>query len=123
MDPVEAGEIDVTTIHDVDRRWLEAELIEDVDVVNSSRGNNDKGGNASTQIEKGMEFDGGLVFAKLGPGKERQTEIDGGGVQSVDRLVEFHSESVVGVEFSGDANEHLGKVGINLPRTCLVGVG
>lgn len=123
MDPVEAGEVDITTIHNVNRRWLEPELIEDVDIVNFRRSNNDKGGNASPQIQKGMEFDAGLVLAKLGPGKQRQTEINGGGVQSVNRLVEFHSEIVVDVEFSGDTNEYLGEVGINLPRACFVGIG
>ena len=120
---MKTGEIDVATIHHIDGSRFEDEIVEDVDVVNSSWSNDDKGRNVPSQIEQGVKFDGGLALSKLRPGKKRKTEIDGGGVQSIYGLIEFQSEIVVAVELSGDPNEHLCKVCIDPPRSSLVGVG
>ena len=70
-----------------------------------------------------MQLDGTLVAAKLGPGEQRQTQIDGGRVEGIDGLRQLHSERLVAVEIAGAADQHLGKVAVNAPVAHLVGVG
>jgi len=70
-----------------------------------------------------VQLDGALAAAKLAPGEERQTQIDGGGVEGVHALAQLHPERFVAVEVAGHANQHLRKVGINPPVAKLVGVG
>jgi len=98
MEFVKASEIDITPVHQIGGARFEEELVEDVDIVNSPMSNNNKGGNAPAQIQEHVKFDGGLVFPKFRPREKSETEIDGGGVQSVSRLVEFQPEIVVVVD-------------------------
>jgi len=120
---VKATEVDITAIHHVDGARFEEKSVEDIDVVNSAGSNNDKGGNASAQIQERVEFDGGFVFPKFRPRKKGETKVDGGGVQRVNRLVEFQPKIVVGVKLPGDADKDLGEVGVDAPRPILVGIG
>ena len=104
MEFVKASEIDITPVHQIGDARFEEELVEDVDIVNSPMSNNNKGGNAPVQIQERVKFDGGFVFPKFRPREKSETEIDGGGVQSVSRLVEFQPEIVVGVGESAVRN-------------------
>jgi hypothetical protein len=70
-----------------------------------------------------MKFDSRLVFAEPGPGKTRQTEVDGRGVESVNGLTQIDAKIVVGIQGSGDFDQHLSKVGIDFPGPVLVRVG
>ncbi len=70
-----------------------------------------------------MELDRPLPGTEVGPGKEREAEIDRGGVQGVDRLLELHAEAVLGVEAPGLVDQHLGEVGVDPPVALLVGDG
>jgi len=74
-------------------------------------------------LEQGVELDAAFGPAELGPGKERETKIDGGGVERISSSVEFQTEVGADVQWSGDLNQTLGEVGINSPVACLVGVG
>ncbi len=97
--------------------------VEDVDVVQFSVGNLNKCGDRATQIEQGVHLDGGLVGSKPGPGEQRQAEVDGGGVQGIDGVVEIETERLVGLPGAGDADQHLSEVGEDVPVVRLVGVG
>ena len=77
----------------------------------------------ATQIEQGVHLDGGLVGSKPGPGEQRQAEVDGGGVQGIDGVVEIETERLVGLPGAGDADQHLSEVGEDVPVVRLVGVG
>ena len=123
MEFVKASEIDITPVHQIGDARFEEELVEDVDIVNSPMSNNNKGGNAPVQIQERVKFDGGFVFPKFRPREKSETEIDGGGVQSVSRLVEFQPEIVGVVEPPGNTNQDLGEVGVDPPRPGFVGVG
>ena len=50
------------------------------------------GRNAAAQVQQGMQFDGAFLAAELRPGKQRQAQIDGGGVEGIDGLVQLHAE-------------------------------
>ena len=70
-----------------------------------------------------MQFDSGLVTAKLGPREKREAEIYGGGVQCISILFQFDSKGFVGVKSQSLLNQHLSKVGEDAPVAFFVGVG
>ena len=78
---------------------------------------------AAAQVEQGVQFHRSFVFAKLGPGKKRQTQIDRGGVERVNSLGQLSAEAVVGVERSGAGNQHLREVGVDAPIAYRVRMG
>ena len=75
------------------------------------------------QVEQRVHFHRTFVAAKLRPGKQRQAEIDGGGIQCVHAVVEIHADGIGGVERPGDADQDLSEVGKDASVTRLVGVG
>ena len=87
MDGIKAPEIEISTIDNVKGSWFEGHLIEDVDIMNLAVGDNDEGRNTSAEVQKSMQFHSGFVDSKLGPREKGQTQIDGGGVQSVGGLI------------------------------------
>ena len=121
MDDIKAIEIQITTIDNVKGSWFESQL-KDVDVVNLAMSDNDEGRDTPPQVQKGMQFHSALVGSELGPREKGETQIDGGGVQSIGGLIQFDSEGIVGVEATSLANEDLGKVGIDSPISDLVGM-
>jgi len=70
-----------------------------------------------------MEFHRALAFPELGPWKKRQTEVDGGRVQGINRLIQFDTEGIGGVKLSGFCDYDLSEIGINPPIPALIGVG
>lgn len=70
-----------------------------------------------------MELDCGLSFPEARPGKQRQAQIDGGGIERIDGLLQFHAEAVLGIEPAGHLNQRQGEVLVNAPVAPLVGIG
>src|SRR5437879_13602816 len=56
-----------------------------------------------------------LVLTKLGPRKEREAKIDGGGVQSIQTLIQIDIDRIARIERARDSNQDLRKVGIDSP--------
>ena len=122
MNPMPAGEVEIAAIHDVKRTGFPDELVEDVDVMNTASGNNDHGGKVALERQQGVEFDGGLVLSKRGPRKQRETEVNGGGVQRIGGGLEFEAEGFLGVERRGLLDENVGEVGEDAPVAIFVGI-
>ena len=123
VDRVKAGIIEVASIHEIDRPWFEEEFVEQNDLVSLARSHENTGRNVAPQVEQRMHFDRTFAFAKLGPRKQREAKVDGGGVQGVNRLLQVDSERFVGIEGTGLGNEHFGKVLVDAPIALLVGFG
>ena len=70
-----------------------------------------------------MQFHGGFGLAEVRPGEHGQTQVDGGAVEGIDRIVEFQPQVFVGIQGSGQANQGVGEVGVEAPVALLVGVG
>ena len=70
-----------------------------------------------------MEFDGGLVLAKRGPRKERETEVNGGGVQRISGGLKFKAKRFIGVKRGGLPDEDLGEIGKDAPVAMFIGIG
>src|SRR4051812_40313836 len=77
--------------------------------------------NVAAQVEQRVEFDRAFVFAELGPGKKREAQIDGSGIEGVDSLVQRQAETVAQIKFSRLSDQHLRKVGVNAPVARRVG--
>ena len=123
VDAMPAGEVEVAAIHDVERAGIPDQLIEDVDVMHTASGDNDDGGKVALESQQGVEFDGGLVLSKRGPRKERETEVNGGGIQRISRRLEFKTERFIGVKRGGLPDEDLGEIGKDAPVTIFIGIG
>ena len=91
--------------------------------MNLPMGDADHARNRASQIHFGMEFDGALVLPKRSPWKKRETQVDRGGIQGVNGLVELHSEVLVRIQLSGDLDQHVSKIGIDAPIPFFVGIG
>lgn len=123
MNPVKAGKVYIRSIHDVDGAGLDEEFVENIDVVNVAMGNADHHRDIAPQVQQRRELHGGLALAELRPREDRQTEVDDCRIEGVDRPVEFQSELVAGVQFSGGFDQHLGEVGVDASVAGFVGVG
>ena len=75
------------------------------------------------QVEQSMHLDGRLVATKPGPGKQLEAQVDGGRVQRVEALIQFHAHGVLGVHRPRDANQYLREIGEDAPVVGFVGVG
>ena len=97
---MQALEIDVTPIHDVGRARF-----------------------GQQQVQQRVQFDCSLGRPKRRPGKHRQTQVDGAGIQCVDRLFQVDAKWLLDVKTTGNGNERLGKVGLDAPVSPFVGIG
>ncbi len=73
---IQAAEIYVATVHDIEGARFQNQLVEDVDIVDFPLCDADKTRYIAAQVYQRVQFDGGLVFAKSRPGKQRKTKID-----------------------------------------------
>lgn len=70
-----------------------------------------------------MSLDSGLCFAKVRPGKDRQTPIDSRGVECKNGLIQFQCEGIVPVEMSGSLDQVQTEILVNQEAVFSVGVG
>ena len=111
------------SFHHVIRSGFGNQLVENVHVVPLPVGDLDERGDVPPQIQKGVEFDGGLPFAESRPRKKRKAQVDRRGVEGVHRVLQFHCERIVDVQALGGPDQDLGEVGVDAPVAILVGVG
>ena len=123
LDGVEAREVQIAPVHDVNGVGLEGQLVEPVDLVCAAFAHADRGGNAAPQVQQRVHFDRALGAAEARPRKQAQTQIDGRGVQRTGRLLQFDAQVVRGVKRAGLPNQTLRQRGVNAPVAGFVGVG
>src|SRR5208282_6093364 len=122
-DPIQPPVIDVAAVEKVEGSRFPEQMVEQLDVVHLPTGHINSGRNAAAQVQQGVQLHRTLVPPKLRPGKKRQAQIDGGGIEGVDRLVQFQPEGFVVVEGTGLRNEPAREIGIDAPIALPVGVG
>ena len=57
------------------------------------------------------------------PGKQRQAQINDGGIERIDGLLQLHTEAVLGIEPTRHLNQGQGEILVDAPVAPLVGVG
>jgi hypothetical protein len=77
----------------------------------------------ATQVQQRVQLDGRLGRAKRRPRKYRQAQVDGAGIQSIDRVFQIDAKRFCGIKTAGDGNERLGKVGVDAPVAHRVRIG
>src|SRR5712692_9579271 len=76
----------------------------------------------AVQVQQGVHLDGGLAPAKLRPRKQRQAQVDGGRIQSVQTLLQIDANRIAGMQRPGDGDQNLREVGVDPPVACFVGI-
>jgi len=110
-------------IHQIKRAGLQHQIVHHIDLVRLAIGNVYETGDIASQVQQGLQLDGRLGRAKRCPGKHRQAQVDGAGVEHVDRSFEFQPKRLLGVQGARQANQVLGEVRIDLPWACGIRVG
>ena len=86
MQAIQASEIDIAAIHDVNHTGFRHQQVQRMHVVQLAIGDMDKAGNAAAQVEQRVHLDRRLGCAEMRPGKDRQTKIDGRRVERTHRV-------------------------------------
>jgi len=123
VNAMQAAEVDIAPIHDVESAGLERHLVEDIDVVNLAGSNDDKGREVSMQGQQRVQLDGCFRLPEFGPRKQREAQVDGCRVQCIRRTGQFCSERFSRVEMAGLSDQDVGKVAEDSPIPIFVGVG
>src|SRR5690606_295802 len=95
-------EVQIAAIHDIEGTWFWQEYVEHIDVVQLAIGDVNKRRDSATQIEQCMQFDGGFGLPKMCPRKNREAQIDRRSIERVNRIVEFETKVLVGIESPGN---------------------
>ncbi len=119
----QSGEIQIAPIHQIERTRLQHQIVHHIDLVRLAVGDVNETGDVASQVQQRVQLDGGLGRAKRRPCKHRQAQVDGAGVERINRRVEFQTKRLRGVQGSRQANQVLGKVRIDLPRARCVRIG
>ena len=117
------GEIQIAPIHQVERPRLEHQIVQHIDLVRLAVGDVNETGDVASQVQQRVQLDGGLGRAKRSPRKHRQTQIDGAGVERINRRVERQAKGLRGVQRACKGNQVLSKVGVDLPWARGVRIG
>lgn len=120
---VQAAEIRIAAVHDVEGPGLDGQVVQRGYVRDATAGNMHKTRDIPAEVDQGVQFDGALVPAELRPGKDGKAQIDGCRIEGVDRLLQRHAKAVLTIETPGDADEFGRKVGVDSPIARLVGIG
>lgn len=115
MDGEQPAEVQISTIEQVIRSGLDDQLVQNVDLVGLAIGDVDEARDCTAQVEQGMQLDSGFGRTKRCPRIDRQAQVDGGGIERIDRCVQIHRQGLVGVQRPGNANQVLREVGVYLP--------
>ncbi len=123
MNDVQPAEVQIAPIHQVERPDFEHQVVQNIDLVGLAVCDVNEAGDAAMQVQQGVQLDGGLGGAKRCPRMQGQTQVDGAGVERVDRCIQIDSQRLLGVQRSGHANQMLRNVGIDLPGSGSVRIG
>ena len=122
MEAMQALEVGVSPVHNVDRSRFDRKLIDNINLMYQPVSYDHERWNRAAQIQQGVEFDGGLGGAEMRPGKNAQAKIDHRGVERVNRLRQFYPQAFVGKQLASLCNQGLCPVGIDPPIAGFVGV-
>ena len=121
---VKSGEIQIATVHHVEGSGFDWHEVEHVDFVQLCVADVYKRWYGATQVQQCVQLDGAFGFAKRRPLEQTQTQVDRGGVQRVNRILQVQPNQVgVAVKFARSANKQGCNVAPNAPVARLVGIG
>ena len=113
----------VGAVHDIEAARFRKQQVQGVHVVHLAIAHMDEAGYGAAQVHEGVQLHGGLGPAELRPREGREAQVDGGGIQRVDRLLQIQYAGLAGVEAAGLADEHLCEVRVDPPVVQFVRIG
>lgn len=119
----QTSKVDLASVHDIERARLQNQNVQHIDLEHLAIADVDKCWDTASQVQLRMELDCSLGFAKRGRVEQAQAQIDGGGFQRVDRVLEFEPQVLVQIKFAIALDQNCGQVGPNAPVSRLVGIG
>lgn len=122
LDSEQSGEIEITTIKNVDASGVVVDLVHEVDVVDRTVGDPHEYRDWSGQIDLSVKLDRRFGGSEMRPGKDRQAQVDGGSINGINHLVEIEPVGVAGIQPSSFADENLSECFVNAPVPMLVRV-
>ena len=120
---MQALEIDIAAIHDVDRTRLGHEKVERVDVVQLAVRDVDEARDAAAQVQERVQLHGRLGGPEMRPREDRQAEIDGRRIERIDGVGELQAKLLAGIGLPRLRDQPVRQLGIDAPVAQLVGVG
>ncbi len=123
MNDVQPAEVQISPIQQIEGPSFDRQVVQHIDLVGLAVGDVNEAGNGAMQVQQRVQLDSDLGGAKRRPRMKRQTQIDGAGIERIDRRVQIDSQRLLGVQRPGYGNQMLGEVGINLPGSCGIRVG
>jgi hypothetical protein len=120
---VQALEIQIPPVEQIERARLDAQLVQRVDLVSLAIGDVNESRDIAPQIQKRVQAYRCLGTAKRCPRKHRKTQIDGRRIEGIHGGIQFDGQWLAGVQRARNADEMLSQIGIDLPRACHVRVG
>ena len=118
----QASKVQVAPVHNVERAGLQNQDVQHIDLVHLAVADVNEGGNRALVVQQGVRLDGCLGFAKRRPVEQAQTQIDVGGIQCVDRVLEIESQVLVQIKLARAPDQNCSQVGPNAPVARLVGI-
>ena len=123
MNLVKPCKIQVPAVHQIKGPSLDDELIQDVDFVGLPVCNVNETGYVSMQIQEGVHLHSSLGCAKRSPRINRQAKVYRCRVEGVNSRIQIDRQGVLSIKGSGDPNQVLRKVCVDLPRAICVCIG
>ena len=123
MQRVESRKVEIAAIHDVKGPGLERHDVEHIDIAQLAVADVDAGRNVAAQIQQRVHLHGRVGAAKRCPIEHRQAQVDGGGIECVDGVVQLDAKILVAVELARPSNEQCGDIGPEVPVAPFVGIG
>ncbi len=123
MNLVKPCKIQVPAVHQIKGSSLDDELIQDVDFVGLPVCNVNETGYVSMQIQEGVHLHRSLGCAKRSPRINRQAKVYRRRVEGVNSRIQIDRQRVLSIKGSGDPNQVLRKVCVDLPRAICVCIG
>ena len=120
FDSKESGKVQVSTIEDIDASCFKKYPIHEVNVMNRSVCNMYKDRYRTSQINLSVELNRSFGSTEMSPRKHRQTQINRGGIDGINHLVDVESVGVFAIKSPRLANQNLSECFVNTPVTMLV---
>ena len=122
MQRLQSGEIEITAVDDHDGSRRPLNHVEDIYVVHFAGSYMDENRNGATQFDNRVGLDGRLGRAEVCPGKQTQTQVDGGGVHCIERFLDSQSDVFALIGFDCGRNQSMTECFEQSPIASFVGI-
>ena len=123
MDGVQSGKIDLTTIHCINGVFADWHLVEHFDIGNLGGCDRDIRWDRAPQVNERVHLYPSFCFAKFGPWKQRQTQIDHGGIKGKEWLLQISGDSLIPVKTLSYTDKNVAKVLKDSVIATFIGIG